>query len=64
MAKLLADNQSNKSYCWNSPVLTPSHSLIFTPEHEPNNLENVQQIEIIELSKDKLHADKVNQGIF
>ena len=65
MAKLLDDlNQSNKSYCWNTPVLTPSNSLIFTPEHEPNNLKNVEQIEIIEFSKDKLHADKVNQGIF
>ena len=39
MAKLLDDlNQSNKSYCWNTPVVTPSNSLCFTPEHEPKNL--------------------------
>ena len=64
MAKLLAEDLSNKSYCWNTPVVTPSNSLCFTPEHEPKNLKNVQQIEIIEFTKDKPHADVVNQGIY
>ena len=65
MANLLSElNQSNKSYCWNTPVATPSNSLIFAPDHEPKNFENVSQVEIIELSKDKTHTEKVNQGIY
>ena len=60
MATVLADdlNQSNKSYFWSTPVRTPSNSI-----HSPRaSLNGIQQIEVIEFSKDKTHAEIVNQG--
>ena len=62
MATILADdlNQSNKSCFWNTPVRTPSNSI-----HSPRaSLNDVKQIEVIEFSTDKTHAQIVNQGIF
>ena len=60
MATILADdlNQSNKSYFWNPPELTPS-TIIHSPR---TSLNHIQQIEVTEFSKDKTHAVILNQG--
>ena len=49
MAKILSDlNQSNKSNCSNTPVATPSNSIIFTKqEHEQKNVEQIESINFL-----------------